>query len=167
MARTVGIGIQSYEKVIENRCFYVDKTRFIKVWWESRDDVTLIARPRRFGKTLTMSMVEDFFSIKYAGRGDLFEGLAIWREEAYRQIQGTYPVISLSFANIKDREFVTVRKKMCQILTDLYSQNRFLLEGDFLGEKEREYFRSVSCDMVFQKRSRMSSSGMTDSFSEK
>ena len=101
MARTVGIGIQDFGKIIENDCFYIDKTYFIKEWWESRDEVTLITRPRRFGKTLTMSMVERFFSLKYAGRGDLFEGLAIWREEEYRALQGTYPVISLSFANVK------------------------------------------------------------------
>lgn len=95
MARTVGIGIQDFSKVIENNCFYVDKTYFIKEWWESKDEVTLITRPRRFGKTLTMSMVEQFFSIKYAGRGDLFEGLSIWNEKSpdgdyeYRKIQGT------------------------------------------------------------------------------
>ena len=61
MARTVGIGIQDFEKVRENNYFYVDKTSFIKEWWESGDDVTLITRPRRFGKTLNMSMVETFF----------------------------------------------------------------------------------------------------------
>ena len=75
MARTVGIGIQSFREIIENDCFYIDKTDFIREWWESRDSVTLITRPRRFGKTLTMSMTEQFFSVEYAGRGDLFEGL--------------------------------------------------------------------------------------------
>ena len=75
MARTVGIGIQSYCDIIKKGCFYVDKTSFIREWWESEDSVTLITRPRRFGKTLTMSMVEQFFSVEYAGRGDLFEGL--------------------------------------------------------------------------------------------
>ena len=61
MARTVGIGIQDFGKMIENNCFYVDKTHFIKEWWDSKDEVTLITRPRRFGKTLTLSMVEQFF----------------------------------------------------------------------------------------------------------
>ena len=78
MARTVGIGIQNFAKIIENDCFYVDKTPFIKEWWESQDDVTLITRPRRFGKTLNMSMVEQFFSLEYAGRAELFEGLDIY-----------------------------------------------------------------------------------------
>lgn len=147
MAAKVGIGIQSFEKIRENGYFYVDKTDFIREWWESGDDATLITRPRRFGKTLSMSMVETFFSVRYAGRGDLFRELAVWRTEKYRKLQGTYPVISLSFANIKDRDFTTARRKICQLLTDLYVQNSFLLEGDFLEERERQYFRSVSIDM--------------------
>ena len=101
MARAVGIGLQSFEKIRENQYFYIDKTKFIKEWWENGDDVTLITRPRRFGKTLTMNMTEQFFSIQYAKREDLFEGLAIWEEETYRELQGTYPVINLSFANVK------------------------------------------------------------------
>lgn len=93
MARTVAIGKQNFGDIIENNYFYVDKTEFIKEWWEKGDDVTLITRPRRFGKTLTMSMLEHFFSVKYAGRSDLFEGLSIWKEEKFRNLQGTYPVI--------------------------------------------------------------------------
>ena len=88
VARTVGIGIQNFEKIITNDCFYVDKTDFIREWWENKDEVTLITRPRRFGKTLNMSMTEQFFSLKYAGRGDLFEGLSIWKREEYRLLQG-------------------------------------------------------------------------------
>ena len=101
MKRKIGIGIQNFEKLREKDCFYVDKTSFIQEWWESNDDVTLITRPRRFGKTLNMSMVEAFFSLNYADRGELFEGLFIWEKKEYRRIQGTYPVISLSFANVK------------------------------------------------------------------
>lgn len=95
MGRTVGIGIQDFARIIENNYFYVDKTSFIREWWESGDDVTLLTRPRRFGKTLNMSMTERFFSVDYAGQGGLFEGLSIWQEEKYRKLQGTYPVISL------------------------------------------------------------------------
>ena len=98
---TIGIGIQEFLELREKNNFYIDKTSFIKEWWESNDSVTLITRPRRFGKTLNMSMVEKFFSVDYAGRGDVFEGLSIWEEEKYQKLQGTYPVISLSFANVK------------------------------------------------------------------
>ncbi|MDE7009481.1 MAG: AAA family ATPase, partial [Lachnospiraceae bacterium] len=102
MARTVAIGIQDFETIITNSYFYIDKTNFIREWWENGDPVTLITRPRRFGKTLNMSMVEHFFSIDHAGRSDLFEGLKIWQDEKYRTLQGSFPVISLSFADIKE-----------------------------------------------------------------
>ena len=69
VARTVGIGIQSFEKLITGNSFYIDKTGFIRQWWENRDDVTLITRPRRFGKTLNMDMLERFFSVEYGGQG--------------------------------------------------------------------------------------------------
>ena len=144
MARTVGIGIQSFEKIRENQCFYVDKTPFIKEWWENQDEVTLLARPRRFGKTLTMSMVEQFFSTRYANRGELFQGLSLWENESYRRLQGTYPVISFSFANVKENTYEKVRYRMCQILRDLYVQNRFLLEGDLLTPGEKDYFNRIS-----------------------
>lgn len=147
MARTIGIGIQDYSKIIENNYFYVDKTTFIKEWWESGDEVTLITRPRRFGKTLTMSMTEQFFSVKYAGRGDLFERLAIWQEEKFRAVQGTYPVISLSFANIKETNYRDTRAKICQMLADLYTDHSFLLESDALREGDKEFFRRVKADM--------------------
>ena len=78
MKNTVSIGIQDFAKLREQKSFYIDKTSFIKEWWESGDDVTLITRPRRFGKTLNMSMIEQFFSVNYANRGDLFEGLYVW-----------------------------------------------------------------------------------------
>ncbi|MDO5391965.1 MAG: AAA family ATPase, partial [Eubacteriales bacterium] len=98
MKKKIAIGIQNFEELIQKDYYYIDKTDFIKEWWDCGDSVTLITRPRRFGKTLNMSMVEAFFSVKYADRGELFEGLSIWEEEEYRRIQGTYPVISLSFA---------------------------------------------------------------------
>ncbi len=147
MARTIGIGHQDFERIRVKNNFYVDKTHFIKEWWESDDDVTLITRPRRFGKTLNMSMLEKFFSLEYEGRGELFEGLAIWEEERYRNLQGTYPVIFLSFANIKEQNFETARNKICQILSDLYSKNAFLLEKGILDQKERRFFEDVSKDM--------------------
>ncbi|MDE6517219.1 MAG: AAA family ATPase, partial [Acetatifactor sp.] len=147
MARTVSIGRQDFEKIRINNNFYVDKTDFIRQWWESEDDVTLITRPRRFGKTLNMSMLEQFFSVDYAGRDDLFEGLSIWQEEKYRQLQGTYPVIALSFAKVKGRSYQDVRRWICQIISELYNQFYFLLESGKLNEKEKEAFNRVSDDM--------------------
>lgn len=147
MARTVSIGIQNFGTIQENHYFYIDKTNFIKEWWESGDSVTLITRPRRFGKTLTMSMVEQFFSVQYQGRRDLFENLSIWQEEKYRSLQGTYPVISLSFANIKEKDYPNTRFKICQLLVNLYSQYNFLLDSDVLTAKDRQYIERISVDM--------------------
>ena len=143
MARTVGIGIQSFDKIITSDYFYVDKTNFIKEWWESGDDVTLITRPRRFGKTLNMSMLEQFFSIKYAGRDDLFEKLAIWKDETYHKLQGTYPVISLSFARVKENNYKAARQKICEIIRNVYIQYIFLQESDVLTSSDKEYFDRV------------------------
>ncbi|MBQ8233470.1 MAG: AAA family ATPase [Lachnospiraceae bacterium] len=147
MRRTVAVGIQDFSEIIENNCFYVDKTSFIREWWESRDAVTLITRPRRFGKTLTMSMVEQFFSVQYAGRHDLFEGLAIWKNEEYRKLQGTYPVISISFSDVKESSFEQARKKICRVIKALYKKFDFLLESDVLDKREKEEFQNISPDM--------------------
>lgn len=147
MARTVGIGIQDFSDIRKNNYFYVDKTAFIKEWWESGDSVTLITRPRRFGKTLNMSMLEQFFSIRYAGKGELFEGLSIWQEEKYRELQGTYPVISLSFANVKEEDYERTRYKICQLLENLYIKHSYLLDSDVMTQKDKDFFNRVSADM--------------------
>lgn len=147
MARTVSIGHQDFETLIKNDYFYVDKTFFIKEWWENGDAATLITRPRRFGKTLTMSMLEKFFSVKYAGRSDLFEGLFIWQEEKFRKLQGTFPVISLSFANIKEATYEKAREKICQLLAAEYERNAFLLESGCLTEGEKGFFQKKTPDM--------------------
>ena len=145
--RTVAIGIQDFAKLREMNYFYMDKTNFIREWWESGDDVTLITRPRRFGKTLNISMLEYFFSNKYAGQGTLFEGLSIWEDEKYRELQGTYPVISLSFANVKENTFQKTIARIYQILTDLYNKHIFLLDSGLLTEEEKRYFLSVNSRM--------------------
>ena len=147
MARVIGIGQQDFADIRRENLFYIDKTSFIKEWWENRDSVTLITRPRRFGKTLTMSMLEHFFSIKYKEKTEIFEGLDIWKEESYRQIQGTWPVISLSFANVKEPTYKMAKRRICQLLTDIYNKNQFLLTSGLLTEEERGYFRRISTDM--------------------
>ena len=147
MAVNVAIGIQQFDELIEKKCFYIDKTDFIREWWECNDSVTLINRPRRFGKTLNMSMVEQFFSIDYANRGDLFEGLSIWDDEEYRKLQGTYPVISLSFANIKEKNYYNTRGKICQFLAKLYDKFSFVRNSDVLTDRDKQYFDRVSSEM--------------------
>lgn len=147
MGRKIAIGIQQFDTLRENNYFYIAKTDFIREWWESGDAVTLITRPRRFGKTLNMSMLEQFFSVKYADYKHLFQELDIWKEEKYRTLQGTYPVISLSFANVKEKDYKMARKKICQLLTKLYADHSYLLESGLLYETDVAFFKRVSEDM--------------------
>ena len=142
MARVVGIGNQSFESIRKKDTFYIDKTAFIKEWWENEDIVTLITRPRRFGKTLNMDMLRCFFSNEYKDRGELFEGLNIWEDEKYREIQGAYPVIFLSFAGIKGNTFELSRKQISDRIIDLYESNRFLLKSDCISDTEKARYIS-------------------------
>ena len=143
----VVIGAQNFEDVVSRNYFYIDKTAFIKEWWDAGDVVTLITRPRRFGKTLNMSMLECFFSNKYADRGDLVERFSIWEDEEYRGLQGTYPVISLSFAEVKETNYLSAKMKLYQILVELYAKNNFLIKENFLTDTDKQFFQSVSMDM--------------------
>ncbi len=147
MARTVGLGHQDFAQLITNDYFYIDKTSFIKEWWENGDMVTLITKPRRFGKTLTMSMTEYFFSAACAGQEKLFHNLSIWKEEKYRNLQGTFPMISLSFANVKEKDYPSTILRICQLVTDLYNRNAFLLQSNLLLEEEKAEYRKISMNM--------------------
>ena len=88
-------------------------------------------------------MGECFFSNKYAGRGDLFEGLSIWNDEKYRQLQGTYPVIFISFAEIKANNFKDTKNDMVSVINDVYKQHSYLLEDAILTDAERNLFRQL------------------------
>lgn len=145
--KTIGIGKQDFASLREHNCFYIDKTDFIKEWWNSQDDVTLITRPRRFGKTLNMSMVECFFSVKYAKRLDLFEGLSIEKNADLRKLQGTYPVLFLSFAAVKTNTYENARRQICSLIASLYDENMYLLNGDTLNEREKKRFQAVTPEM--------------------
>ena len=148
-----GLGYQDFEEVRTQHIFYIDKTDFIREWWEYADKVTLITRPRRFGKTLNMSMTECFFSNKYENRSDLFEGLSIWEEKdfngeyRYRKLQGTFPVIFLSFANVKAASYEEMVFKITKVITDLYNKNDYLLGGNLLNEKEQKYYQEIEPGM--------------------
>lgn len=141
--KVIGIGKQSFEDIIQSNCFYIDKTSLIKEWWESEDDITLITRPRRFGKTLNMDMLKCFFSNQYRNQGQLFEGLNIWKEEKYQQLQGTYPVIYLSFADVKQTNYKDAVLKIKKIITDVYQQYIELAGWEGLTEVQVRQFQSV------------------------
>lgn len=147
MAKTIAIGIQDFKNIIEEECFYIDKTDFIREWWDSKDAVTLITRPRRFGKTLNMSMLDYFFSNEHKEDAHLFEGLSIWQDEKYRNLQGEYPVIFLSFADIKAKNYDLARKAMCENLAKQYDRYCFLKDGNILTDREKRLYDHVGSDM--------------------
>ena len=143
MLQTVAIGVQRFTEIRENNIFYVDKTGFIKEWWESGDEVTVITRPRRFGKTLNMNMLENFFSIQYAGREDLFLGLEIWQYEEYRKLQGTWPVILISFAKIKPLSYDDAIEDISSYIVELYDRYSYVLNSNEISKVDRIYFNNI------------------------
>ena len=147
MTPTIALGIQDFQKMLEHHYFYIDKSLLIKEWWESGDDVTLITRPRRFGKTLALSMLEYFFSIRHKNKKELFHNLHIWQYPAYQKLQGSYPVISLSFASVKETNYANARAKICQLIASEYARSTFLLEGSLLSAQEKDTFLRKTYDM--------------------
>lgn len=147
MQLPISLGNQGFASLRENHCFYIDKTDFIREWWEEQDVVTLITRPRRFGKTLNLNMMECFFSTQYKDRSDLFDGLSIWNNQKYQKLQGTYPVISLSFANIKGRTFEETKRGILQILVKLFSIHSYIKDDKILNSEDWEFINSVNMDM--------------------
>ena len=143
----IGTGVQDFEKLRVNQLFYVDKTDFIQEWWNGGDAVTLITRPRRFGKTLNMSTLNCFFSNQFAHRPELFEGLKVWEDPAMREQQGKWPVVFLSFANIKQTTWESTRASLNQLLEDVYGKYRLMLQDPIFSETDRSFFEKVRADM--------------------
>ncbi len=144
---SVNVGAQNFASLIQEGKFYIDKTYFIKEWWEHGSDVTLITRPRRFGKTLNLSMVECFFSNAYEGRSDLFEGLSIWNDKKYRSLQGTYPVIFLSLASVKTGKIESIKFAVKMIIRNVFDNFRYIMQSDLFNENDRNYYDSVTHQM--------------------
>ena len=148
MKKVIATGIQDFESMRINKDFYVDKTGFIREWWKGRDIVTLITRPRRFGKTLNMSMLKCFFSNKFENRGDLFEGLNVWEDASMRNEQGKRPVIFLSFAGIKGKTFASTMYQMKRVLVKLFSGFPELWECDRFDPNERKALEMITEEMT-------------------
>ena len=148
MARVVSIGAQGFEELRTRNNFYVDKTAFIADWWQSDDSVTLITRPRRFGKTLMLDTVRCFFSTEFAERGEeLFGGLAVWDDPEMRQLQGAVPVVSLSFSKVKtatvDETLILIKR----ILRIEVRNHKYLFDSPAVEESTRDFLASVADDM--------------------
>lgn len=144
----ISIGNQDFAAIIENGYFYVDKTNFIIQWWESADVVTLITRPRRFGKTLNLSMLDYFFSNRYEGSESLFKELKVWKDNRYHKLQGQYPVLFISFASVKGRDYDTARQQIIQEIVGLYRNYSFLTSQPFMTEMDKSFWDRVGYDMT-------------------
>ena len=144
------LGYQDYEEVITEDILYIDKTNFISEWWEYGDKVTLITRPRRFGKTLNLSTVECFFSNKYTNRGELFEGKAVWEAKSdegdykYRHLQGTFPVIFLSFASVKTGSINGIKTAVKQVIAELYRKHGSMMADAIFNDRDRADYASIT-----------------------
>ena len=149
MPRELGTGVQSFSQLIEDKCFFIDKTNFIKDWWKSKEAVTLITRPRRFGKTLNMSMLECFFSPEYAGRADLFEGLDVWNDAEMRELQGNWPLIFITFAKIKGTTYDDFLNQMNSSILSLYSHYAELVnDSERIPSIKKEQFDLMHRKMI-------------------
>ena len=137
------VGVDNFREMVSRDYYFVDKTNFIKELLDNKNKVTLITRPRRFGKTLAMRMLQEFFDINAAGR-DTFKGLNISRAgEKYMQHRGKYPVIFFSLKDIATGNYQDALRDLCGKISDLYAEYGFLAESPALNEREKEYFLSV------------------------
>ena len=137
------VGVDNFREMVSRDYYFVDKTNFIRELLDNKNKVTLITRPRRFGKTLAMRMLQEFFDINAAGR-DTFKGLNISRAgEKYIQHRGKYPVIFFSLKDIATGNYQDALRDLCGKISDLYAEYGFLAESPALNEREKEYFLSV------------------------
>lgn len=137
------VGVDNFREMVAREYYFVDKTNFIRELLDNKAMVTLITRPRRFGKTLAMRMLQEFFDINAAGR-DTFKGLNISRAgEKYMQHRGKYPVIFFSLKDIATGNYQDALRDLCGKISDLYAEYGFLAESSALNEREKEYFLSV------------------------
>lgn len=103
--KTVSLGIEDFGRMRASNYFYIDKTAFIREWWENGALVTLLTRPRRFGKSLMIDTVERFFTVAETNQEALFGDLEVWSSEKMRRVAGKIPVIRLSFSGVKAPTF--------------------------------------------------------------
>ena len=149
MLKSIGIGAELFHKLIENDCYYVDKTPFIRtVFKENKADVMLITRPRRFGKTLTMSTFYDFLSLNIENPGDVsfqenwFKDTKIFEDKEFcREYMGKYPVIFITLKQIEGKDFISAYGRFASAIYDMYTQFRYLADSDKLSSDEIEEYK--------------------------
>ncbi|MDO8685306.1 MAG: AAA family ATPase [Clostridiales bacterium] len=143
MKKRIPIGISEFKEIIEGEYYYIDKSLLIKEIIEDGSKVILLPRPRRFGKTLNMTMLRYFFDIEEAGTSALFQALKVWEHEEIRKLQGKFPVIYLTFKDVKFNSWELCLGSFKGIISYLYTRKDYLLAGDTLKDNERNIFEDI------------------------
>ena len=139
----VGLGYQNFLDFVCGKRFYVDKTHFIPEWLASDARITLITRPRRFGKSMLLSTVRTFFDPMYADHPEYFKKLQVWKDKDCRRLFGTIPVISVSFGSCKGNHFEQAMRGVTLGLYNMYIQHEYLRESPKLSEEEKAEYRRI------------------------
>jgi hypothetical protein len=139
----IPVGISNFKEMIEGNYYYVDKSLFIKNIINPKVAVTLIPRPRRFGKTLNLSMLQYFFEKTETPYANLFKNLAVAKHPSIMKHQGQYPVIFLTFKDVKATNWEDSYNKMIKIIAAEFERHSYVLEGDTLSDTEKEWFIAV------------------------
>lgn len=139
----VGLGYQNFLDFVCGKRFYVDKTHFIPEWLASDARITLITRPRRFGKSMLLSTVRTFFDPMYADHPEYFKKLQVWKDKDCRRLFGTIPVISVSFGSCKGNDFAQAMRGVTLGLYNMYIQHEYLRESPKLSEEEKAEYRRI------------------------
>ncbi|MBN1050092.1 AAA family ATPase, partial [Clostridium botulinum] len=144
MKKSIQVGTSDFREIIKENYYFVDKSLLIKEFLENSAKVILTPRPRRFGKTLNMSMLKYFFDIENKDENkDLFKGLEIENEEEIMKMQGAYPVIFLTFKNEKHLSFENLQEGLKSVMYNIYMDHYYLLESEKLSQFDKERFKEI------------------------
>jgi len=146
LKKQIFIGAESFERIMEDNCFYIDKTLFIKELLDNKDAVTLITRPRRFGKTLNMSMLRSFFDVN-RNSISFFDDLAITQHhEICEKHMNQYPVISMTLKNVEMSTYEEAIESIAELVSTVYLEYLYICESEKLSTYEKEIFHKY-CSM--------------------
>jgi len=137
------IGVEDFKRLVDNGYYFVDKTLMIKELLENKETVNLFTRPRRFGKTLNMSMLQRFFEATGKSNAYLFDGLKIATYPEYMAYQGQYPVISISLKSMKQASYTDAFYMYKNLIAKEYEKHKIILESNQILESEKEIFRNI------------------------
>lgn len=137
------IGVEDFKRLVDNEYYFVDKTLMIKELLENKETVNLFTRPRRFGKTLNMSMLQRFFEATEKSNAYLFDGLKIAAYPEYMAYQGQYPVISISLKSMKRASYQEAYFEYVKLLSDEFERHEIILQSDAVSEEDKLEFRKI------------------------